>query len=184
MNQLLKILLNLFFILIKVLVLIIIVIMLVILTALPSDAQSAKSKKTQKELTVFARIKDHLTHLDIDSTVTARLLSASDSSFIDSMKVNKMYYEGKTYCYAQTKIYQPGKYLMYFDTNGYEPKYVNFDILKMYRNEVTKELKPVYLRKKPKKLEMTLDEVVVTATGTATYLPTSTSRYAKARNGE
>ena len=34
----------------------------------------------------------------------------------------------------------------------------------MYRNEVTKELKPVYLRKKPKKLEMTLDEVVVTTT--------------------
>ena len=54
----------------------------------------------------------------------------------------------------------------------------------MYRNEVTKELKPVYLRKKPKKLEMTLDEVVVTTTGTGTYLPTSTSRYAKARNGE
>ncbi|MCI5506707.1 MAG: hypothetical protein MR421_09705 [Prevotella sp.] len=34
----------------------------------------------------------------------------------------------------------------------------------MYRNEVIKELKPVYLRKKPKKLEMTLDEVVVTTT--------------------
>ena len=177
MNQLLKILLNLFFILIKVLVLIIIVIMLVILTALPSDAQSAKSKKAQKELTVYARVKDHITHLDIDSTVTARLLSASDSSMIDTIKVNKAYYEGKTYCYAQAKIKQPGKYLMHFDTKGYEPKYVFFDIPKMYKNEVQKELKPVYLRKKPKKLEVTLDEVVVTATKLKFYMDGDTLVY-------
>lgn len=177
MNQLLKILLNLFFILIKVLVLIIIVIMLVILTALPSDAQSAKSNKAPKELTVYARVKDHITHLDIDSTVTARLLSASDSSMIDTIKVNKAYYEGKTYCFAQAKIKQPGKYLMHFDTNGYEPKYVIFDIPKMYKNEVHKELKPVYLRKKPKKLEVTLDEVVVTATKLKFYMDGDTLVY-------
>ena len=104
MNQLLKNLLNLFFILIKVLVLIILVIMLVILTALPSDAQNAKSKKAQKELTVYARVKDHITHLDIDSTVTARLLSASDSSMIDTIKINKAYYE-----YVRRTINAQGK---------------------------------------------------------------------------
>lgn len=47
----------------------------------------------------------------------------------------------------------------------------------MYRNEVIKELKPVYLRKKPKKLEVTLDEVVVTATKLKFYMDGDTLVY-------
>ena len=47
----------------------------------------------------------------------------------------------------------------------------------MYRNEVIKELKPVYLRKKPKKLEVTLDEVVATATKLKFYMDGDTLVY-------
>ena len=124
MYQLLRTLILLLITMIKIVVLIIIIILIAIFTALPSDAQSTKNKKTPKELTVYSRVKDHLTHLDIDSTVTARLLSGSDSSFIDSVKIQKAYYEGKTYCFAQAKIIQIGKYLMLVEAKGYEPKNV------------------------------------------------------------
>ena len=71
MYQLLRTLILLLITMIKIVVLIIIIILIAIFTALPSDAQSTKNKKTPKELTVYSRVKDHLTHLDIDSTVTA-----------------------------------------------------------------------------------------------------------------
>ena len=177
MYQLLRTLILLLITMIKIVVLIIIIILIAILTALPSDAQSTKNKKAPKELTVYARVKDHLTHLDIDSTVTARLLSGSDSTFIDSVKIQKAYYEGKTYCFTQAKIIQTGKYLMLVEAKGYEPKYVVVDIPKMYKNEVTKELKPVYLRRVQRKLEVTLDEVVVTATKLKFYMDGDTLVY-------
>ena len=176
MNQLLKILLALMITLMKLMVLLLIIILLAIL---PEDAkaQNVKSKKNPKELSIYARVKDHITHLDIDSTVTARLLSGSDSSFIDSVKIIKQRYEGKTFCFAQAKIHQTGKYLLHVEAKGYDPKMVMVDIPKMYKNEVQKELKPVYLRKKPKKLEVMLDEVVVTATKLKFYMDGDTLVY-------
>ena len=147
------------------------------LIAVSASAQTSKNKKEVKELTIFARVKDHLTHLDIDSTVTACLLSGNDSSFIDSMKIQRAYYEGKTYCLAQAKIYQAGKYLLHVEAIGYEPKYVFVDIQKMYRNELTRELKPLYLRRVQKKMEMTLDEVVVKATKLKFYMDGDTLVY-------
>ena len=158
---------------------VIVFLLLIILAALPhyTQAQNVKSKKNPKELNIYARVKDHITHLDIDSTVSARLLSGSDSSFIDSAKIIKQRYEGKTFCFAQAKIKQTGKYLLHVEAKGYEPKIVTVDIPKMYKNEVQKELKPVYLRKKPKKMEVTLDEVVVTATKLKFYMDGDTLVY-------
>ena len=88
MNDFLKFLLVVIIAVIKVVTLLLIII---ILALLPNDAkaQNAKSKNNAKELNIYARVKDHITHLDVDSTVCARLLSASDSSFIDSMKIQK-----------------------------------------------------------------------------------------------
>ena len=78
MNQLFKFLLVLMITVMKVLVLL----LLIVLAAMTNyaSAQNVKNKKNPKELNVYARVKDHISHLDIDSTVTARLLSGSDSS--------------------------------------------------------------------------------------------------------
>ena len=78
MNLLSRIMLVVLFIVVKFMV----AILILILSALPDEAQAqnTKDKKKPKQLTVYARVKDHITHLDIDSTVTARLLSGSDSS--------------------------------------------------------------------------------------------------------
>ena len=176
MNEFLRFLLVVMIIVMKVVALLLIIIILAIL---PKDAkaQNAKSKNNPKELSIYARVKDHITHLDIDSTVTAQLLSGSDSSFIDSVKIIKQRYEGKTFCFAQAKVKQTGKYLLHVEAKGYEPKMVMVDIPKMYKNEVQKELKPVYLRMKPKKLEVMLDEVVVTATKLKFYMDGDTLVY-------
>lgn len=171
MNLLNKILIVLLLALMKILILI-----LTSLITVVASAQETKGKKP-KELTIYVRVKDHITHLDIDSTVTARLLSGSDSSFISTMNVIRQQYEGKTYCFTQAKIQQTGKYLLHFEAHGYEPKYVAVDIPKMYRNEVMKELKPAYLHRTRKKLEMTLDEVVVTATKLKFYMDGDTLVY-------
>lgn len=152
---------------------------LLIISSLPQTllSQNAKAPREPKELTVYTRVKDHITHLDIDSTVTARLLSASDTAFIDSAKITRQYYEGKTYCFAQAKILHTGKYLLHIEAKGYTSRYVHVDIPKMYRNEVVKELKPVYLHKMQQKLDMTLDEVVVTATKLKFYMDGDTLVY-------
>ena len=140
MNLLSRIMLVVLFIVVKFMV----AILILILSALPDEthAQNTKDKKKPKQLTVYARVKDHITHLDIDSAVTATLLSASDSSMVDTVKVSRQYYEGKTYCYAQAKIHHTGRYLMRVEAAGYDPRTVVVDIPKMYRSEVTRELKP------------------------------------------
>lgn len=175
MNLLSRIMLVVLFIVVKFMV----AILILILSALPyeAQAQNTKDKKKPKQLTVYARVKDHITHLDIDSAVTATLLSASDSSMVDTVKVSRQYYEGKTYCYAQAKIHHTGRYLMRVEAAGYDPRTVVVDIQKMYRSEVTRELKPVYLRRIQKKLEVMLDEVVVTATKLKFYMDGDTLVY-------
>ena len=69
-------------------------------------AQEKNSKN--RELTIYMRVKDHLTHDDIDSTLTARLLLAKDSSFVDSAKIAKTNYQGQRFTYAQAVLKDAG----------------------------------------------------------------------------
>lgn len=138
-------------------------------------AQDSKSKT--RELTIYMRIKDHLTHDDIDSTITARLLMASDSSFVDSVQISKSNYQNQRFTYAQTKVKSAGKYLLHLIANGYAEKYTVIDIPKLYKSEQYREEKPVYLRKLPKKMEVELGEVVVKATKLKFYMDGDTLVY-------
>lgn len=92
-------------------------------------AQEKNSKN--RELTIYMRVKDHLTHDDIDSTLTARLLLAKDSSFVDSAKIAKTNYQGQRFTYAQAVLKDAGKYLMEIKANGYADRYVSVDIPKL-----------------------------------------------------
>lgn len=138
-------------------------------------AQESKGKG--RELTVYMRVKDHLTHEDIDSTMTAQLLLAKDSSFVDSADVARNSYQSQRFCYVQTTVKATGKYLIYINANGYASKYIPIDIPKLYKNEQYRELKAVYLHKLPKSKEVNLDEVVVKATKLKFYMDGDTLVY-------
>jgi len=138
-------------------------------------AQDSKSKT--RELTIYMRVKDHLTHDDIDSTITARLLMASDSSFVDSVTITKTNYQRQRFTYAQTKVKSAGKYLLHLKAEGYAEKYATIDIPKLYKSEQYREEKPVYLRKLQKKMEVELGEVVVKATKLKFYMDGDTLVY-------
>ena len=84
------------------------------------------------------------------------------------MRITNILFQLGNYSDHHKEIHQTGKYILHIEAKGYDPKMVMVDIPKMYKNKVQKELNPVYLRKKPKKLEVMLDEVVVTATKSCT----------------
>ncbi len=138
-------------------------------------AQESKGKG--RELTVYMRVKDHLTHEDIDSTMTAQLLLAKDSSFVDSADVARNSYQGQRFCYVQATVKATGKYLIYINANGYASKYIPVDIPKLYKSEQYRELKAAYLHKLPKSKEVNLDEVVVKATKLKFYMDGDTLVY-------
>ncbi|MCQ2223920.1 MAG: outer membrane beta-barrel family protein [Bacteroidaceae bacterium] len=138
-------------------------------------AQEKNSKN--RELTIYMRVKDHLTHDDIDSTLTARLLLSKDSSFVDSATISKTNYQGQRFTYAQAVLKDAGNYLMEIKAKGYADKYVAVDIPKLYKNEQFRELKPAYLRIKPRSHEVELGEVVVKATKLKFYMDGDTLVY-------
>lgn len=153
-------------------------ILLFLLYIIVSNFCMAQEKKNQnRELTIYMRVKDHLTHEDIDSTMTAQLLSAKDSSFVDSVSIVKNHYQGKLFCYAQTNVKNAGKYLVHLKADGYADKYAPLDIPKLYKNEQYREEKAVYLRRLPKRSEVELDEVVVKATKLKFYMDGDTLVY-------
>src|SRR5574344_468732 len=93
------------------------------------------------------------------------------------MRITNILFQLGNYSDHHKEIHQTGKYILHIEAKGYDPKMVMVDIPKMYKNEVQKELNPVYLRKKPKKLEVMLDEVVVTATKLKFYMDGDTLVY-------
>ena len=144
-----------------------------------SFATPADSTKMKREngLELYLDVKDHLTHNGIDSTLVGQLLNAADSAFVDSLKTDSYTDDGKRYTYATFKITQPGNYLLRFDAEGYDTKYVAVDIPKLYKRESYRQLKTTYLRKAQKKWEAELDEVVVTATKLKFYMDGDTLVY-------
>lgn len=141
-------------------------------------AQEKKTEQTSdRNLMIVLQVKDHLTHDGIDSTLTAQLLNAKDSTFIDTMKVEGFSYDNKRNSYVTHKIFNPGTFLIKLEAKGYQTKYVNLDIEKLYKREKYMELKTAYLHKEKKKLEMELDELVVTATKLKFYMDGDTLVY-------
>jgi len=142
-----------------------------------NHCMAQESKNKDRELTVYMRVKDHLTHEDIDSAMTAQLLLAKDSSFVDSAQVSRSSYQGQRFCYVQAKLKTAGKYLLHIVADGYTEKYISIDIPKLYKNEQFRELKAAYLRKLPKRNDIELGEVVVKATKLKFYMDGDTLVY-------
>ncbi|MBQ7156987.1 MAG: hypothetical protein IJR86_04235, partial [Bacteroidaceae bacterium] len=142
----------------------------------------ADTTKTSKkhELVINANIYDHLTHDHVDS-VRAELLNASDSSFIDSAKIDIWnYWDHGSYkknTALTATIDKPGNYLLRVAAKDYKTQYVPFDIKKIYKHETQRTLKPIYMHHVKKRNEAELDEVVVEATKLKFYMDGDTLVY-------
>ena len=147
-------------------------------------AQTDSTKTKKRELSVYASVADHLTHNGIDS-LKASLLRA-DSSYVDSAHVESYKDDDKLHTYVEASIKEAGKYLLLVEAKGYQPRYAAIDIPRMYRREVYRELKPIYLHKikaqKPSSYGMendstVMDEIVVKATKLKFYMDGDTLVY-------
>lgn len=147
------------------------------LSAQESRADSTSSNKDERKLPIFMYVKDHITHDGIDSTLTAVLLNAADSSFVDSIYAYSSMDDGKRNSYISLVVDKPGSYLIRVNADEYATKYVPLQIKKLYKHENYRQLKPIYLHKLPKKNEYALDEVVVKATKLKFYMDGDTLVY-------
>ncbi|MBQ9363081.1 MAG: outer membrane beta-barrel protein [Bacteroidaceae bacterium] len=143
-----------------------------------ADAVQKGSVKAVRQLELYANVADHLTHVGLDS-LKGTLLWAADSSFVDTVHMEG-YEDWQTHkrkTYVTMKIHEPGSYLLRIEAEGYVTRYVPVDILKLYKRELYRELKPIYLKKLPKQNDIVLDEVVVRATKVKFYMNGDTLVY-------
>lgn len=139
--------------------------------------KSASDKKEQY-ISVTCAVADHLTHDAMSAdTLRGELILAADSSFVDTLKIDSMGWGEWKETRATAKVYEAGKYFLRFFYQGYEPKYVPFEIKKMYKNEIYRELKTAYMRRQKRFEDMELDEVVVKATKLKFYMDGDTLVY-------
>lgn len=158
----------------------IITILLLIYTLTLSAQEKTDTLKKQKqnELIVTCEVADHMTHDPMSAdTLRGELLNAADSSFVDTLKIETMGWGAWKQTNASTTIKQAGNYLLRFLYMGYQPKYVPLTIKKLYKNEIYRELKPVYMQKQKTFSDMELDEVVVKATKLKFYMDGDTLVY-------
>jgi len=143
-----------------------------------TDAVQKDSVKAKRHLALYADVADHLTHVGLD-TLEGTLLLAADSSFVDTVHMEG-YEDWQTHkrkTYVTTKIHEPGSYLLKIEADGYVTRFVPIEIAKLYRRELYRELKPIYLKKVPKRNDIVLDDVVVTATKLKFYMDGDTLVY-------
>lgn len=138
--------------------------------------QSDSVKKNVRVLWVNAEVRDHLTH-DIIKGLKGVKLNAADSTFVDSIYGG--YYDENGYksSYISCDIMKPGKYLIKVEAEGYQTAYVPLDIKKLYKRESNRSIKPIYLKRMPKRNEVELGEVVVKATKLKFYMNGDTLVY-------
>ena len=100
-------------------------------------AADSTKNKTKQKLDIYSEVYDHMTHDFVDS-VRAELLSARDSSFIDSVKVEvwNTWINGeiKKCTHLRTVISEPGTYILRVAANNYTTRYVPFEIKTIYKN--------------------------------------------------
>ena len=145
-----------------------IITLLLALASFPLAAQEkADTVKNEKErkLTLYAKVADHLTHVGIDS-LRATLLLAADSSFVDTVHIES-YNEWNTdrkVTYVTADVGKPGNYLLQLEAKGYTTRWVPIDIPKLYKRELYRELKPIYLKALPKRKDDILRKVLLPST--------------------
>lgn len=149
---------------------------LVLLLAVTAGAAAQTPTTAQKELRFSTQVKDHTNHKAIDS-LTAVLLAAKDSVLIDSVKTNYWSWGDEGVSFIDGRVPGLGRYLIRIDAEGYETKYYPVNVEKIYKRENTIELPTIYMRRAPKKIEKTLDEVTVTATRLKFYMDGDTLVY-------
>lgn len=155
----------------------VLLLMLTIATALSAQKTDADSTKSaQRSMTMYAEVKDHLTHDPIKG-LKAELLWAADSTHADT--VHAVYHDEEFYksSYMDFPIKQVGNYLLKVEAEGYVTKYIPIEVKRIYKHERYQILKNVYLRTPPKKNEINLDEFVVTATKLKFYMDGDTLVY-------
>ncbi|MBQ9640901.1 MAG: outer membrane beta-barrel protein [Bacteroidaceae bacterium] len=151
---------------------------LFLLCVLRVSAGPQDSTATRRSLEVYMKVADHLSHVGIDS-LRATLLHAADSTFADTVGVmsHEEWQTHRKVTYAEFKISKPGHYLLKLEADGYTMRLVPIDIPKLYKRELYRELKPIYMKKLPKKNDIVLDEVVVRATKLKFYMDGDTLVY-------
>ena len=141
-----------------------------------ADSVKADTYVKQEGMTVYAEIRDHFTHDPVKMRCVT-LLMAADSALVDTVST---YFENEG-DYKSSHLYkgfkEAGKYLFKLEADGYQTMYVPFELKKIYKRELYRELKPIYMRPLPKKNEMMLDEVVVKATKLKFYMDGDTLVY-------
>ena len=142
---------------------------LVALTALGQETK--KEKKTEYDTWMLIHVKDHLTHEKVMGA-TAELLSAADSSRVDTLRVG---YGFDTTVYFHAK--KPGKYIVRISAKDYVTAYADLDATRLHKREQYRYLPDVYLRKPAKKFEVELGEVVVKSTLLKFYMDGDTLVY-------
>ncbi len=139
-------------------------------------AQTDSTLVKKHALTVFAEVKDHLTHEYVKG-VRGELIHAADSSFADTLSIHYQEQEDWKYCYVEANIQQAGNYFIRLEADSFQTAYVPIDIKKLYKREQARHIKTIYLRRKPKTLERELDEVVVESTKLKFYMDGDTLVY-------
>ncbi len=107
-----------------------------------------------------------------------RIMTASDSTVIDSTVSTRKYTSGSTASYtSEYSLSLPrreGDYLICVEKKGYERVFMPFPLYNLYKREHSREIPDIYMHKEQ---SLNLDEVVVNATKVKFYLRGDTVVY-------
>ncbi|MDO5129044.1 MAG: outer membrane beta-barrel protein [Prevotellaceae bacterium] len=131
----------------------------------------AQKKEKKQQLYIRMNVVDYLTREAVDS-VRCSLLR-SDSTEVKSEMVRKERW-GTT---CQMRIDSVGSYLIKYEAPEYQVRYIPFELKRFHKFEIHRKLKDVALKRLPKKREVVLDEVVVTASKVKFYMDGDTLTY-------
>lgn len=132
----------------------------------------AQKKEKKHGLYIRMNVVDYLTREAVDSVKCSLL--RSDSTEMKSEMVRKNQWVGTEY---NVKIDSVGNYLIKYETPEYQVRYIPFQIKRFHKYEYYRKLKDVALKRQPKKREVVLDEVVVTASKVKFYMDGDTLTY-------
>ena len=131
----------------------------------------AQKKEKKQQLYIRMNVVDYLTREAVDSVKCSLL--RSDSTEVKSEMVKKERW-GTT---CQMRIDSVGSYLIKYEAPEYQVRYIPFELKRFHKFEIHRKLKDVALKRLPKKREVVLDEVVVTASKVKFYMDGDTLTY-------
>ena len=131
----------------------------------------AQKKEKKHGLYIRMNVVDYLTREAVDSVKCSLL--RSDSTEVESKIVKKERW-GTT---CQLRIDSVGSYLIKYEAPEYQVRYIPFELKRFHKFEIHRKLKDVAIKRLPKKREVVLDEVVVTASKVKFYMDGDTLTY-------